>query len=110
MLATWRGNCPGDIAMVCDCATSGVLGRRAVRSTARTPPMRRLRRLAALFPLGLIILTGCTGSSLVGRELDPVVLQGSNVPSLNGIAPNLLVAFRYTDGWVQIPVQVDERA
>ena len=71
---------------------------------------RRVGRLAVVLPVLAVLLAGCNGSTLA-RPQDPVVLTGSNVPTLNGIAPNLLVAFRYTDGaWVQIPVQVDERA
>jgi hypothetical protein len=49
------------------------------------------------------------GGSTLSRQEDPVVLTGADVPSLNGIAPGELVAFRYESGWVQIPVQVDER-
>ncbi len=53
----------------------------------------------------------CVPSSRTGldRPADPVVMTGDDVPSLNGIAPTDLVAFRYFGGWVQIPVQVDER-
>ena len=47
--------------------------------------------------------------STLNRPADPVVLTGSDVPSLVGIAPGDLVAFRYESGWQQIPVQVDER-
>lgn len=46
----------------------------------------------------------------LARPEDPVVFTGADVPSLNGIAPGDLVAFRYDGGWVQVPVQVDERA
>lgn len=49
-------------------------------------------------------------TSTLNRPADPVVLTGADVPSLRGIAPNLLVAFKYSGGWQQIPVQVDERA
>lgn len=49
------------------------------------------------------------GGSTLTRLEDPVVLTGADVPSLSGIAPGDLVAFRYDAGWVQIPVQVDER-
>lgn len=44
------------------------------------------------------------------RPADPVVLTGNDVAQLIGISPNDLVAFRYDAGWVQVPVQVDERA
>jgi len=47
--------------------------------------------------------------STLNRPTDPVVLSGADVPSLTGIAPGDLVAFRYDGGWQQIPVQVDER-
>ncbi|MEM6785143.1 MAG: hypothetical protein AAF624_15590, partial [Bacteroidota bacterium] len=40
-----------------------------------------------------------------------VVRTGEQVPALNGAAPNSIVGFAWTTstGWVQIPVQVDER-
>ncbi|MFQ5665379.1 MAG: hypothetical protein ACE5I7_03005 [Candidatus Binatia bacterium] len=50
------------------------------------------------------------GTGILGRPADPVVLPGAAVPSLDGISPGALVAFRYLSGWSQIPVQVDERA
>src|SRR5437868_13980225 len=46
----------------------------------------------------------------LNRPADPVVLTGASVPSLNGIPPTDLVAFRYSEAWQQVPVQVDERA
>ncbi|MCP4640180.1 MAG: hypothetical protein GY851_07100 [bacterium] len=49
-------------------------------------------------------------ASALDRPADPVVMIGADVPSLDGIATGDLVAFRYTGSWVQIPVQVDERA
>jgi hypothetical protein len=50
------------------------------------------------------------GGSTLNRPEDPVVLTGADVPSLAGIAPVTLVAFKYDAGaWQQIPVQVDER-
>ncbi len=49
------------------------------------------------------------GGSTLARPEDPVVLTGADIPLLNGIATSDLVAFRYDAGWVQIPVQVDER-
>ena len=48
--------------------------------------------------------------STLNRPADPVLLTGADVPSLAGIDPSRLVAFRYAAGWQQIPVQVDERA
>jgi hypothetical protein len=49
-------------------------------------------------------------SSTLDRPADPVVLTGADVPTLNGLAPGDVVAFKYDGGWQQIPVQVDERA
>lgn len=42
------------------------------------------------------------------RNQDPVVLRGSAVPCMVGIAPNNIVAFRFNGSWQQIPMQVDE--
>ncbi len=47
--------------------------------------------------------------STLDRPADPVVLTGADVPALVGSDPGDVVAFRYEGGWVQIPVQVDER-
>jgi hypothetical protein len=38
-----------------------------------------------------------------------VVLNGKHIGSLKGILPGELVAWRYNNGWEQIPVQVDEK-
>ncbi len=38
-----------------------------------------------------------------------MVLKGADLPMFKGTAPDSLVAFRYEDGWIQIPIQVDER-
>jgi hypothetical protein len=43
------------------------------------------------------------------RDRDPIVLVGTNLPTLTGLDPNHIVAFRYQNGWEQIPVQIDER-
>lgn len=44
------------------------------------------------------------------RPEDPVVITGDRVAGLRGAEPRNVVAFRYAQGWRQIPVQVDERA
>ncbi len=54
------------------------------------------------------VVTAAGGSTL-NRPEDPVVVTGADVSSLIGAAPGTVVAFRYDGGWVQIPVQVDER-
>lgn len=38
-----------------------------------------------------------------------MVVKGSAVPGISGVAPGKVVAFRYDGGWKQVPVQVDER-
>jgi hypothetical protein len=69
--------------------------------------MQRLRPLA----LGLCAWLAAAASSAdpLDRNRDPVVLTGSQLPALAGLAPSSVVAFRYQGGWVQIPVQIDER-
>jgi hypothetical protein len=52
-----------------------------------------------------LLISGCT----LGRPADPVVLKGSDVPQLASVAAGDVVAFRWIDGWLQVPVQVDER-
>ncbi|MEM9887850.1 MAG: 3-coathanger stack domain-containing protein [Bacteroidota bacterium] len=44
------------------------------------------------------------------RDCDPVVLEGSSVSCMLGIAPTSVVAFKYENAsWQQIPMQIDER-
>ncbi len=57
------------------------------------------------------VLLSVSQPGTLNRPADPVVFTGNDVPSLTGIAPDDLVAFRDTgSGWQQVPVQVDERA
>jgi len=65
-------------------------------------------RLAMLVAIVCVVLMGAAGAACV--QMDPVILTGAGVPSVVGLAPEELVAYRYDDGWVQIPLQVDERA
>ncbi|NIM18861.1 MAG: T9SS type A sorting domain-containing protein [Candidatus Latescibacteria bacterium] len=44
------------------------------------------------------------------RDSDPVILSGSDLPDLLGVSPGQVVAFKYEAGWIQVPVQIDERA
>lgn len=63
--------------------------------------------VAGIFALGL---AGVADAAPGGRDGDPVVLKGSSVAGLIGVAPESVVGFAYRGGrWVQIPVQVDER-
>lgn len=75
------------------------------------------RALAGALALGLgaSLLSGCNGrggSGLWERDLDPVVLNGSDLPTLLGLSPGSIVAFRWNSerrDWEQVPVQVDQR-
>jgi len=65
-------------------------------------------RVCALLP-ALCGLASLASAATLDRPADPVVLTGADLPVLAGAAPGDIVAFRYGSGWVQIPVQVDER-
>lgn len=69
--------------------------------------MRRTLAVVALCATPLLGAQAADGASV--RESDPVVLRGSSVKRLIGVDPSRIVAFRYRRGWVQVPVQVDER-
>jgi hypothetical protein len=50
-------------------------------------------------------------SSTLNRPKDPVILSGSQLTSFAGLNPRQIVGFKFENGnWMQIPVQVDERA
>jgi hypothetical protein len=51
---------------------------------------------------------GAGWCSVAERVYDPVVLTGVDIEELQGVAPGLIVAFRYDASWEQIPMQVDE--
>jgi hypothetical protein len=80
---------------------------------------RRLGGRAATAAIALVLgtaaLSACNadaGTGLLLRDLDPVVLTGSDLPGLVGAAATDIVAFRWnTDrhAWQQVPVQVDQR-
>src|SRR5262245_54037468 len=72
--------------------------------------MRSPRPLLAFIGLLSASSPAALGSNVLDRDRDPVVLSGAALPSLAGVPPDRIVAFRYSAGWVQIPVQVDERA
>ncbi len=68
--------------------------------------------IAALASIACAMSTA-TQAAAVGlqtRPADPVVLTGSKLSSLIGVKPSRIVAFRWSGGWQQKPVQVDERA
>ena len=66
-----------------------------------------MRRPLACLSVGLAMLgaTGCT----LNRPEDPVVLTGAEVSKLRDVGAGDVVAFRWVNGWDQVPVQVDER-
>jgi hypothetical protein len=53
-------------------------------------------------------LSPCLANDL-DRDRDPVELTGADLPMLTGTDPSLITGFRYEGGWVQIPIQIDER-
>ena len=63
----------------------------------------------AILLLSLIVVATAAHAAPLSRPADPVVLKGADLPMFKGTAPDSLVAFRYEDGWGQIPIQVDER-
>lgn len=67
--------------------------------------MPRLRHLA----FTTLLIPSVTSAAPLDRPPDPVVLTGATVPSLVGIPPGDVVAFRWAGAWEQVPVQVDER-
>jgi hypothetical protein len=69
-------------------------------------------RFHARYLLVALVIAALAPSSAAAavRDADPVVLEGAQVGQLLGAAPARIVAFRWSDGWRQVPVQVDERA
>ncbi|MBA2630727.1 MAG: hypothetical protein H0U84_06870 [Thermoleophilaceae bacterium] len=67
--------------------------------------MRKHRLVTLAVTAVAVVMTGCT----LNRPEDPVVLTGANVPSLSSVAAGDVVAFRWINRWLQVPVQVDER-
>ena len=63
-----------------------------------------MRRLAWVSLAGVALtVTGCT----LSRPEDPVVMTGAQLPALQSVAAGDVVAFRWINGWQQMPVQVD---
>jgi hypothetical protein len=77
-------------------------------------PMRRVAVLLLVLVVAAGGLSACQPTSTLRRPAAPVVLTGAKLPTLLGVHPSRIVAFRYdqVDGrgrWAQIPVQVDQR-
>jgi hypothetical protein len=64
---------------------------------------------ALLLTLCTLLASGASPGASLDRDRDSVVLTGSQLSVLVGLAPSSVVAFRYQGGWQQIPVQIDER-
>ena len=73
--------------------------------------MRVSKGIAASLAVAFVFVSGAgqANGAPSDRGNDPVVIKGSDVSGLNGIAPGKIVAFKYDGGWQQVPVQVDER-
>jgi hypothetical protein len=71
--------------------------------------MRRWGRLNAFLVLGATFVGTLAPGSPLTRTSEPVVLPGDQLPLLIGPMPEDIVAFGFEDGWVQIPLQIDER-
>jgi hypothetical protein len=67
--------------------------------------MRLGRSVRWLAVVATLTVSGCT----LARPADPVVVSGAQVAGLQSVAAGDLVAFRWADGWRQVPIQVDER-
>ncbi len=76
----------------------------------RRGPLAALVAAAIAIAIAQAADSASAATGLPGREADPIVLKGADVPALLGVQPDAVVAFAYDDGWQQIPVQVDERA
>ena len=75
-------------------------------------------KLTAALLLALLTLGAATATAdmLDDREAEPVVLTGADLPRLVGATPEEVVGFAWfegwaqdEDGWVPVPLQVDER-
>lgn len=65
--------------------------------------------------LAIAILAAClhvsAQTSTLNRPNDPVVITGAQLPVFSSTLPTLIRGFKFENGsWVQIPIQIDERA
>ncbi len=59
--------------------------------------------------IGLVVFPLIGYSNPLNRDSDPVVLKGIELRSLNRVAVDHIVGFRWQGSWEQIPIQIDER-
>jgi hypothetical protein len=78
------------------------------REAIMNPSGSRILLFILILVLALVFSASHAANSLQ-RDQDPVVFTGLELPWLLGEDPVLIVAFRFDAGWVQIPLQVDER-
>jgi hypothetical protein len=78
----------------------------------RPIPNRFRSRLLARCLLTLLAAPAAVAASPLSRDAEPVVVTGAQLPTLAGVAPDRIAAFRCESGtgWHAVPVQVDERA
>lgn len=69
-----------------------------------------MRSLLFVFLALELVVISVSMAGPLNRPADPVVVTGANLSALLGAAPGDIVAFKFSSGWQQIPVQVDERA
>lgn len=56
-----------------------------------------------------VSIFGDEQSNSLSRSSDPIVFTGAKLRSLDKVAVDHIVGFRFQDGWEQIPIQIDER-
>ncbi|MBN1417676.1 MAG: hypothetical protein JXP34_02810 [Planctomycetes bacterium] len=66
-------------------------------------------RFAILISVGCAVAARPDGIAAPLRDLDPVEIEGRDLPQLIGQDPSEIIGFRFLDGWAQIPIQIDER-
>ncbi|MGI9604028.1 MAG: hypothetical protein ACR2QE_19250 [Acidimicrobiales bacterium] len=77
----------------------------------RTTTTRRTISVTAALLVGALIAVACdyVYPPFLLRVDQPVVMTGADIPDAIGLDPDRATLWRYDNGWVQIPVQVDER-
>ena len=74
---------------------------------------RLLALAASIAVVGVPVVIGVTPAAAapLSRTADPVVLTGADLPTLVNGGRTTIVGFRWTgSAWVQLPIQIDERA
>lgn len=72
-------------------------------------PLRPFAFILSLVMTAWLLPAAAGAAGTLDRPLDPVVLTGSELPLLTGLDPSSVVGFRFDGGWIQIPIQIDER-